>query len=338
MNILLTSSGRRSYMVKYFRQAIGGIGQVHAANSEWSSALQVADRAVISPLIYDSEYINFLLEYCKKNNITAIISLFDIDLPILAKSKNIFKKNGISVVVSDYKVTQVCNDKWLTYKFFTKNKIKTPNTFLLLEEVFEALDKKEISFPIIVKPRWGTGSISVYTAKNKIELEILYKKVKNEILHSYLKYESKIDLKKSVLIQEKINGKEYGLDVINDLNKRHITTLVKKKLAMRSGETDVAITENNLKMRQFGIKIAKKLAHTANLDVDCFLVDKEIYALEMNCRFGGGYPFSHMAGVNLPAAIVCWLKNEKPTDDFFKIKYGIKAVKDINILILNKDE
>ena len=69
MNILLTSAGRRTYLVNYFKEALrmaGFTGLVHAANSESSPAFFAADRQVITPLIYDSEYIPFLLDYCKK--------------------------------------------------------------------------------------------------------------------------------------------------------------------------------------------------------------------------------------------------------------------------------
>ncbi len=85
MNILLSSVGRRSYMVRYFKKALGKNGLVHAGNSVETYAMQVADRSVITPLIYDTTYIDFLFDYCKKNDINAIIPLFDIDLPVLSR-------------------------------------------------------------------------------------------------------------------------------------------------------------------------------------------------------------------------------------------------------------
>ena len=118
LNILFTSVGRRSYLVEYFKNALGGRGQVHVANSSnMSPAFLVADCHVITPLIYDSGYIPFLLEYCKNNNINAIISLFDIDLPILSANKEQFNKIGTQIIVSDMNVIDICNDKWKTFKF-----------------------------------------------------------------------------------------------------------------------------------------------------------------------------------------------------------------------------
>ena len=123
MNILLTSVGRRSYMVNYFKDALKGIGLVHAANSNKTYAMQLADKSLITPLIFDESYIDFLLNYCIENNINAIISLFDIDLPILATHRTQFAQCGIDVLVSDYETTQICNDKWLTYLFLKENRL-----------------------------------------------------------------------------------------------------------------------------------------------------------------------------------------------------------------------
>jgi carbamoyl-phosphate synthase large subunit len=336
MNLLLTSAGRRTYLVKYFQEALNGEGKVHASNSSFSPALQVADKSVITPLIYDKEYIDFLLKYCKENDIKAIISLFDIDLPVLAKAKKLFEKNGITVVVSNYEVTQICNDKWKTYEFFKKNNILTPKTFLSLEEVSKGLRSKDVSYPLIIKPRWGMGSIGIYTVDNQEELGVLYKKVKREIENSYLKYESRIDIDNAVLIQEKIEGEEYGLDVINDLKGNYVTTFIKKKLEMRSGETDSAVTLGDHQLERIGKQISTNLKHIANLDVDCFRVDEKIYVLEMNCRLGGGYPFSHLAGVDLPRIIVAWLENEDIfVESWLQIKSGVKGIKNINPTILN---
>lgn len=57
MNILLTSVGRRTYMVNYFKEALQGKGLVHAANSVETYAMKIADQSVLTPLIYDGNYI-----------------------------------------------------------------------------------------------------------------------------------------------------------------------------------------------------------------------------------------------------------------------------------------
>ncbi|WP_365845954.1 GNAT family N-acetyltransferase [Clostridium sp.] len=339
MNILLTSVGRRSYLVKYFKEALGKKGEIHVSNSSSvSPAFQYADKSVVTPLIYDDNYISFLKVYCIENNINAIISLFDIDLPILSSSKKEFEDIGTKIIVSDENVINICNDKWQTYRFLINNNFNAPKTFLKLDLALSALKNNEIEYPVIIKPRWGMGSISVYEAENEEELKVLYKKAIRSVMNTYLKYESMEEIEESILIQEKLKGQEYGLDVINDLNGEYQNTIVKKKFAMRSGETDCAEIMENEDMKRLGEAISSKLKHISNLDMDVFMYDGVLYVLEMNARFGGGYPFSHMAGVNLPKAIVGWLDGEDIDESLLIEKKGLIAHKDISIVSIDIKE
>ena len=203
MNILLTSVGRRGYLVKYFKEALNNNGKIFVSNSDsHSPAFQYADEYVVSPLIYDADYIDFVLSYCQKNNIKMVISLFDIDLYVLSQNKTRFDELGIILVVSDEEFIKVCNDKWLTYQYLTKHNILTPRTYLYLDEVLLAIKSKEVNYPVIVKPRWGMGSLEIFTADNEEELKVFYNKIKRNIPKSYLKYEAKQDLEHCVIFQE----------------------------------------------------------------------------------------------------------------------------------------
>ncbi len=338
MNILLTSVGRRSYLVEYFKEALAGEGEVHVLNSSnLTPPFEIADKASISPLTYDEEYIPFLLKYCEDNKIAAIISLLDIDLPIQSKNREKFDKIGTRVIAADEDFIEVCNDKWKTYQFLTERGFDAPKTYVKVDDALKAVDGGQVEFPLIVKPRWGLGSIAVYEADNEEELNIFYKKARKNIMKSYLKYESADNVEESVLIQEKLSGQEYGLDVINDLDGNYVVTSVKMKYAMRSGETDSAITVENKKIEEIGQRISRYSKHPANLDVDVFVDGDKIYILEMNARFGGGYPFSHLAGVNLPQAIVKWLKNEEVEKSILTPKPGVMSHKDISIVRMTKN-
>ena len=181
------------------------------------------------------------------------------------------------------------------------------------------------------------GSISILEADNEEELKVLYKKALINIKNTYLKYEAQEDIQKAIIIQEKIVGQEYGLDIINDLNGIYQNTIVKKKIAMRSGETDCAVVVNDEKLQKLGKDISKDMKHIGNMDVDIFLVDDEPYVLEMNARFGGGYPFSHLSGINLPYAIIKWLDGEKVEKKcFIPKKTDVYIHKDIQIIELDK--
>lgn len=330
MNILLTSVGRRTYLIEYFKEAMYGIGKVYASNSEYTYTLSHADEYVITPIIYDEKYIDFLIKYCNDNNISAIISLFDIDLYVLSKNKKRFAENGIFIVVSDENAIDICNDKWKTYEFLQVNKIDCPKTYKNLINLKNAITEKVINYPIVIKPRWGMGSIGIFIAENEQELDVLSAKVYNKIFASYLKYESNQDEEHCVIFQEVIEGQECGIDVFNDFNANLVTVVAKKKVSMRAGETDVAEIIDNSEFVDIANKLSTQLKHIGNLDVDIFkLPNGEVKVLELNCRFGGQYPFSHLAGVNFPKQIVKWLIGEKTDQSLLKAKIGIKSCKDL---------
>lgn len=322
-------------MIAYFRKVINPIGgKVYAMNSELESpALWGADEFVQSPLIYDGGYKDFLLNYCLENEIRLVISLFDIELPVLSRLKTEFKQQGVVIVVGEEWLTTMANDKWKTQEFIRKNGWAVVNTFLSLQAFKDAHKLGDVDFPVFVKPRWGMGSIAIYKADNLNDLEFYYAKAARDVLNTYLKYESAADMDQAVLIQEKLPGIEYGLDVINDLNGNYCNTIVKKKIAMRAGETDSAITVDEPVLKRLGAELARLTKHPANMDVDVFLDGKEAYILELNPRFGGGYPFSHEAGVNLPQAIVNWYwQTPVSIDELLTPKIGIKAMKGITII------
>lgn len=126
-----------------------------------------------------------------------------------------------------------------------------------------------------------------------------------------------------IMIQKKITGKEYGLDVMNDLEGNNVAVSVKQKLAMRAGETDRAVTVDLPEVREIGHKIGTALKLIGNLDVDVMQNEKGEYCvLELNPRFGGGFPFSYEAGVNLPKAIIEWVKGNEVDVAILQTEYG----------------
>lgn len=90
MNVLLTSAGRRSYIVDYLKGKWNR--KVYASNSAYTIALKRADGYFISPLIYNPEYIPSIIKFCKEHEIKVVLSLFDIDLLVLAQNADAFKE------------------------------------------------------------------------------------------------------------------------------------------------------------------------------------------------------------------------------------------------------
>src|SRR5690606_6553329 len=174
-------------------------------------------------------------------DVHAIISLNDLELPILAANQIELEKLGAKVIISNPEVIETAFDKWKTFKFFKKIGVGTPKTYITLSQAEQALERGELEFPLVIKPRWGSASIAIDIAENKEELQLTYQLQKIKIQKSILKDASSVDIEKCVLIQEKINGEEFGVDILNDFNGNHYCSFIRKKLGMRSGETDKAI-------------------------------------------------------------------------------------------------
>lgn len=322
MNILFTCAGRRTYLLKYFKENLSEGDLVVATDMQLTApALQVADVKLQVPAVYDPSYIDITLDICKKHKVNALISLNDLELPILADNKSKFEELGVKVIVSSPEVIDICFDKYKTAQWIESIGLKSPKTYIRLEDAKKALETGEISFPLFMKPRWGSGSIGLESIADMEELDIYYNLLMKKIKRTILSTASVGD--EYIMIQEKLTGNEYGLDVMNDLDGNNVGVSVKQKLAMRSGETDKAITLDLLDVKQMGEQIGKELRHIGNLDVDIMQrANGDYCVLELNPRFGGGFPFSYEAGVNLPKAIIEWIKGNKVDTSMLQPEYN----------------
>jgi carbamoyl-phosphate synthase large subunit len=328
MNVLLTCAGRRNYMVEFFRAALDGRGQVCAADcSRDAPALHEADRAFVVPPIGHPEYIAHMLELCRVNAVRLLVPLNDLELPLLARHRERFRDEGTVAVVSSPHVIETCFDKAATGRFLESCGIAYPKAYLSLREARTALERGEIALPVVVKPRWGSASIGIVHVERADDLAPAYHLIRQQLPGTILAATSARDPERSVLIQERLLGQEYGLDVVNDLAGRYVTTFARCKLAMRAGETDRAVTVEGHEFDRVGAMIGQRLGHVGNLDCDVFLAEDRLYALELNPRFGGGYPFCHIAGANLPAALIAWASGEAPDPPWLRVRPGVTAAK-----------
>ena len=189
MNILFTCAGRRNYLINYFKEALNGNGQVLAADMDITApALVDADIAIEVSNIYSDNYISEIVDICKQYAVNAIISLNDLELPILAANKEKFINIGVQVIVSDNNVIDIAFDKYKTHEFLTRIGINSPKTYISLNDAREAIKNGELNFPLIVKPRWGSASIGIDFPETLEELELVYKlqtiKLKKSILNT----------------------------------------------------------------------------------------------------------------------------------------------------------
>ena len=324
MNILFTCAGRRNYLVNYFKEVINESGKVIAVDSQLSApALVEADVKIEVPPINHPHYLDTIKDIIVDHKVNAVISLNDLELPLLAKNKKELEIWGSKILISDEHIVDISFDKWKTYQFFKDNNIQTLLSFISLDDALQAIKERKLKFPVVVKPRWGSASSEINVVESTEELILSFELLKKRIVKSQVNHIKKVDVDGCVIIQERSDGEEFGMDVLNDFEGNYYGTFVRKKLAMRAGETDKAISVINPKLSKLGKYLSSATQHIGNMDCDFFVKNNEVYMLEMNPRFGGGYPFSHEAGINIPAIYIGWLSGQKNVSQFNNYKADV---------------
>ncbi len=328
MNILLTCAGRRNYLIQYFKEALNGRGKIYAADANPdASALQEADDYFIVPPVDHSDYFSTLRNICQKHQIGLLLSLNDLELPLLARQRENFLELGTIPVISAPHIIDICFDKFKSAEFLREQGIAVPGTYTTLEDAQAALNRGDIAFPLIIKPRWGTASIAIDYVEDNEELELAYTLAKRRIKRTILAEMSMTDFDRSILIQEHLDSEEFCIDIINDLQGNYVCTFIKRKLAKRPDGADRAITVENEQLLQLGALIGRALGHVGSLDCDVFINNGICYVLDLNPRFGGAYPFSHMAGANIPAALIAWAEGKEPDSSWLKVNANVLSSK-----------
>lgn len=294
MNILITSCGRRTQLIKYFKESFNDKGKIITTDCDkLAPALYFSDKYYITPRIDSENYISEIFEICKKENIKGILSLIDPELSLLSKYKNEFNKLGVRLIGSDYEVNEMCFDKYQFYKVLKENGFDCAKTYVCIEEFKIDLEKGKINFPVFIKPRCGSASLGINKIDNLEHLELIYKLFPN------------------MIIQELIEGQECGVDCYVDLISGEVISIFgKKKIRMRAGETDKAISFKDDKMFSIIDELVKKLNLKGVMDIDIFEKDGEYMISEVNPRFGGGYPIAYECGDNYPENILNNLSNK----------------------------
>jgi carbamoyl-phosphate synthase large subunit len=275
--------------------------------------IEAAPDTVLLPPVTEAGYFDTLLAACIERRVRLLVSLNDLELPGLARQRERFAQAGVVAAVSSPEVVDLCFDKWATYETLKRLGIPTPRTVLGLEA------SRELSFPVYVKPRWGSASIGVEKARDRRELEAAYAWAERRawgVLPGG-----------GVLVQEALEGEEYGVDIVNDLDGVHRSVIVKRKLAMRAGETDIALTVEEERIAALARRIGEALGHRGLMDCDAFLTPRGAFILELNPRFGGGYPFSHVAGANVPAALLAWAAGREARAEWLRARPGVLSAK-----------
>ena len=285
-NIIITSAGQRVALVRDFKETLVRFyaeAKVFTTymNPELAPAAYVSYGCFEVLRVTDENYISQLLDICKKNEIGMIVPTIDTELLVLAENKKLFNDNDIIVCVSDLDFIKVCRDKRNTGDFLEKHNIRVP----------KAVDKYNPTFPLFAKPYDGSLSTNLHYIKNAEELT-------QDIL----------DDPKLLFMEyiDKETYKEYTIDMYYGTDNCVKCIVPRERIKIRAGEINKGRTVKCPLMDYIKERLDKIEGCIGCICIQVFFnpLTEDVVGIEINPRFGGGYPQSYAAGGNYPEMLI----------------------------------
>lgn len=282
MNILICSCGKHVELVLNIKKSLDENSKIiTTAHQKLIPALYAGDRGYVVSDVMSDGYIEEILDICDKEEIGIVLTMLDVETKILSKNRKEFEKRDILLLVPSEKTSEICFDKYMMFCHLRENGIKTINTYKDMESFILAFDKKEIEFPVFVKPNTGRGSVGARRVDSIDELK--------EIMSS----------ENDLIIQELMRGEDIDVDVYVDaISKKAISIFSKRKIESKIGGTSKSVSFIDMKLEKYVHKLVDTLEFNGPIDIEVFKVDDEYYLTEVNPRFSAAYVQAYSCGVD----------------------------------------
>ena len=175
----------------------------------------------------------------------------------------------------------------------------------------------------------GFGSLGLVLCHKEEELDWAYDRTYHQVEGLMNNWLPSIPSNQNVLIQQAITGKEYCLNVVNDLTGKYACHFLCEVHSMRAGETDMVKTADRNLLGDLPIRLSSLTRHIGSWGIDCMEDDGIYRVIDVNPRFTGDYPFHQITGANIPAAMIHWSQGLEADPDWLKSESGIRCYKDL---------
>jgi len=285
-NILITSVGRRVSLLRAFQNELDRLHIeakiiVAEAVPKLSTAAQLVDICIKTPTVDHPDYIDYLLKKCVEHQVRIVVPTIDTELEILAEHRDLFKEHGVELIISDISLVKITTNKIRTHDFFQALHISTPKVY----------NKNDYTLPVFIKPISGSRSSNTFTIKKKDEFNSAHFDNDELIFFEYLDHDV---------------YDEFTCDLYYGKDHRLKSVVPRKRITVLAGEVSRALTRKNELVEFIYEKLEILDGARGCINVQFFIhkTDRSIKAIEVNARFGGGYPLSYMAGANFPKLII----------------------------------
>src|SRR3954453_6348463 len=279
--VILTGVGKRYDIVSSFAQHASTIA---ADPSPLAPAQYAADMRVAPPRIDTSDYVPFLEELCERHGVGAVVPLTDLDIEVLARAES------LPAFVPSGDVARATYDKFEMHELLLSKGLPSPPTVLPGAE--------PESFPVMVKPRRGSGARSIHPAADREEMEF------------FVRY-----VKEPVMVQRLMGGAEFSIDILCDLDGRCLNAIPRTMIESRGGESIKGTVIADPELVDLGRAVGEALGVRGPCTVQAFR-DPEIGLgiTDVNTRFGGAFPapmYAAKPGHTYPELIVRMAAGER---------------------------
>jgi carbamoyl-phosphate synthase large subunit len=270
---LLTGVGKRYDIVSAFAEHAFTIA---ADPSPLAPAQYAADLRVAPPRIDDPDYVPFLQRLVQEHNVGAVVPLTDLDIEVLARA-------DLPAFVPSPEVARDTYDKYAAHELLLRHGLPSPPTVLPGE--------KPESYPVMVKPRQGSGARSIHPAADREQMEF------------FIRY-----VDEPVMVQRLMGGPEFSIDILCDLDGRCLNAIPRTMIESRGGESIKGTVIHDEELIELGRAVSEKLGVRGPCTVQAFR-DPEIGLgiTDVNTRFGGAFPapmYAALPGRTYPELIV----------------------------------
>ncbi|ODU27607.1 ATP-grasp domain-containing protein [Sphingopyxis sp. SCN 67-31] len=275
-DVLLLSAGRRVSLFRGVAKAAEARGLSVATadmNPDMSAACQVSGQSFRLPHVRSDEYLAALEDCCRRNGVRLVIPTIDTELPVLASLRSHFATFGCFLAVSEAPVIDACADKRKTISFFEPYGLRSPMLY----------DPAHLAYPLIVKPYDGSLSVGISVVRAPEDLTAAHLAEPRNIFCQYL---------------DPAEFEEYTCDAYYDRSGAMRCVVPRLRIEVRGGEVAKGrAVRNNI--------VAHLKDRIGQIDgaVGCLTIQvmrhretSEIFLIEVNPRFGGGYPLTARSG------------------------------------------
>ena len=338
--VILGSAGRRLYLIEWFRDAFaeaGVRGQVVIAEGDPSSAaFSAGDRGCLLPRYDDPDFEQAFWAMIDDVAPDLYVPLNDYEIERLGKGIAArLRTRGVLVPGVGTRWTSASSDKHQMYEELSSHGIPTPWTVLGDDEdAIRVLARDEE--PVVVKHRFGSGSSGVEFAVGEGIHQAVARSARTSPGPS-----GDGDPRRRVVVQPRLDGHEYGVDLVCDLKAPGVLhgVLARRKYRMRAGETDKAVSANAEPFQRVAADLARLMEVRGIVDTDMFVTSNgTVSVIDINPRFGGGYPFVHLAGADVPLLYVQQALGLEPSPEALAYDVGVVSAKFESVRITTKEQ